>query len=344
MSDLMKMVDVPNCPVCGGRGDLAHSACTDQYMGITGAWTYLSCLQCQSLWMSPRPEESEIAKLYGNYYTHSMPKSLLEVPKNLMFGMPRLFANLISLRRCWGYKNDITHNNNFIVVWIGRLLSRVPGSRMRSGAIVRYVQNYPAGDFLDVGCGNGGFLLTMRDLGWNVEGLEPDLVAVQQARSLGLEVTHGSASKSELPSKTWDAITMNHVVEHLVNPLLAIQLLAIKLNEGGVLSIISPNPVGSLARLFGKNWFSMDPPRHLVLPSPKGYELMTRKLGLKADIFTGNSQAAGMLGYSLDYLRYGKVMGSSYCGLTKLYGYFLAPIAKLFCSKSGEDVVCVIRK
>ena len=110
------------------------------------------------------------------------------------------------------------------------MLSIIPGSRMRSGAIVRYVKNYPDGHLLDVGCGNGGFLLTMRDLGWNVEGLEPDFNAVQSARSLGLEVSHGLARSSELPSKTWDAITMNHVIEHLVDPLSAMQLLATKLN------------------------------------------------------------------------------------------------------------------
>ena len=102
--------------------------------------------------------------------------------------------------------------------------------------------------------------------------------------------------------------------------------------------------MGSLACIFGRNWFEMDPPRHLVLPSPKGYELMTRKLGLKAEIFTSNSSAAAMFGYSLDYVRQGKITGSSYWGLTKLYEYFFAPIAKLLSSKSGEEVVCIIRR
>ena len=340
----MKMVDVPTCPVCGGHGDLAHSACIDQYMGIPGAWSYQRCTQCESMWMSPRPEESEIPKLYGNYYTHSMPKSSLEVPKNLMFGMSRLLANLISLRRCWGYKITSLTNSDFSDGWLGRLLSRIPGARMRSGAIVRYVKNYPEGHLLDVGCGNGSFLLTMRELGWQVEGLEPDLSAVRSARSLGLEVSHGSARSSELPSKTWDAITMSHVIEHVVDPLAAIELLVTRLNDGGMLSIISPNPVGSLACIFGRNWFAMDPPRHLVLPSPKGYELMTRKLGLNVEIFTGNSQAAGMFGCSLDYVRQGRLTGSSHWGLTKLYGYILAPIAKLLSSRSGEEVVCLIRR
>jgi SAM-dependent methyltransferase len=340
----MKMVDVPNCPVCGGHGSLAHSDCIDQYMGIPGVWSYRRCAVCESLWMSPRPDESEIPKLYGNYYTHSKPKSALEVPLNLRLGIHRLLANLLSLQRCWGYKITSLAKSSLSTTWLGSLLTIIPGSRMRSGAIVRYVSNHPDGHLLDVGCGNGGFLLTMRDLGWHVEGLEPDLDAVRSARALGLEVSHGLARASEIPPKSWDAITMNHVIEHVVDPRSTIELLTTKLNEDGLFSIISPNPVGSLAHLFGKNWFAMEPPRHLVLPSPKGYELMTGALGLKAEVFTSNSMAAVQFGYSLDYVRQGRITGSGHWGLSKLYGYFWAPIVKFLAPRSGEEVVCLIRR
>lgn len=338
------MVNIPNCPICGGEGVLAYVNCKDQFMDVAGTWNYNRCKNCSTLWMNPQVAEDEIPSLYAKYYTHLEPKSALNVPNEIFLGKSRLIANLDSLRRQWGYGKISQEANQNLVTWIGRLISRLPGSKMRAGAIVRYVKKHENGKLLDVGCGNGSFMLTMQDLGWNVEGLEPDVNAVNIARRKGLDVTVGIAQQNQLPAMKWDAITMNHVIEHSTDPMSVIQLLAQKLNEGGTLVSISPNPVGCLAYLYGKNWFNLDSPRHLVIPSPKAYRIMTQVLGLDAEIFTVNNSAEGAFKFSLDYTLHNEIKTTNNWWFARLYKYFCAPIAKLFASGCGEEVVCIIKK
>ena len=55
-----------------------------------------------------------------------------------------------------------------------------------------------SGRLLDVGCGNGETLRTIRDLGREVEGLDPDPVAVQRGQALGLAIQRGVCANAAI--------------------------------------------------------------------------------------------------------------------------------------------------
>ena len=113
------------------------------------------------------------------------------------------------------------------------------------------------GTLLDVGCGDGSFLLASQGRGWAVAGLErfPD-----DARAKGLEIFEDVAHLGE---RTFDRITLWHSFEHISRPQFLMKELARHLAPGGMLIVAGPDFGGWQARLFGRYWLHLDVPRHL---------------------------------------------------------------------------------
>lgn len=127
---------------------------------------------------------------------------------------------------------------------------------------VRFVESLiRSGDglrMLDVGCGDGTFLLAARQRGWQTIGTEfnPKI-----ARSFGLDVRESvEDARSAGP---FDCITLWHSLEHISDPRSEILALSSMLKSNGVLLIAVPNAAGLQARLFGRHWLHLDVPRHL---------------------------------------------------------------------------------
>jgi len=98
----------------------------------------------------------------------------------------------------------------------------------------------------------------------------------KKVRALQLEV--GSFSDGAFPGRSFDAICLWHVFEHISHPRETLELISSRLAEGGFLFISLPNIESLEARIFRKNWFHLDPPRHLhFLPiKTLGKELAVR--------------------------------------------------------------------
>lgn len=84
----------------------------------------------------------------------------------------------------------------------------------------RYLPKVPEGGgvLLDVGCGDGSFLIDARNCGWNVVGVDPDPNVAANATILGLKVHVGGVELFGDEKELFDVITLSHVVEHLHDP------------------------------------------------------------------------------------------------------------------------------
>jgi SAM-dependent methyltransferase len=80
-----------------------------------------------------------------------------------------------------------------------------------------------------------------------------------------MTVYESALPRTGLRDETYDAVTMSHVIEHLHDPVSALQEVRRILKPGGTLWIVTPNVESIGHRRFGVNWRGLEPPRHLVL-------------------------------------------------------------------------------
>lgn len=239
-----------------------------------GRWTLFCCRECGSAYLDPRPTPDTIALAYRTYRTHTPTESPGTAATSRM---SRLRSTLLN-----GYLNHHYDYNFRPAMGAGRIVvMAVPSARGTAATIVRHLGNPRHGArLLDVGCGNGAFLARMAATRWTVEGLEPDVVAVQHARAAGLRVHEGHLDESAAQVLgAYDALTLSHVIEHLHDPLASLRLCFNLLRPGGTIWIATPNIAASGHRLFGRNWFALDAPRHLVLFSRDSIEYALREAG-----------------------------------------------------------------
>ncbi len=137
----------------------------------------------------------------------------------------------------------------------------------------------PSGKLLDVGCGTGAFLATMKQANWQVTGVEPDAGARDKAGKLyGIDVLPAPALFS-LPQDSFNAITLWHVLEHVHDLHGYMNQFKKILTRSGCLFIAVPNYTATDAAHYQSNWAAYDVPRHLYHFSPKSMALLASDHG-----------------------------------------------------------------
>jgi len=255
----------PACALCGGDGRVIHHGLTDRLFSAEGSWTLKHCraADCGLVWLDPMPLTEDLSKAYSSYYTHAAADAGRRSGwlKNKYLLMRRSY-----LARNFGYHcNDL---ENFPAKFWGRLICLFPLRRRATDASVRFLRAVPGGRVLDVGCGSGEWLGMMRDLGWQVEGIDFDEKAVNVARQTGLNVRCGALEGQNFPAASFDAVTLNHVIEHVPDPVGTLKECARILKPGGKLVLATPNTASLSHRVFKSDWRGLEPPRHLHIFSP----------------------------------------------------------------------------
>jgi SAM-dependent methyltransferase len=146
--------------------------------------------------------------------------------------------------------------------------------------LLRGTHIVPGGTILDVGCGNGAFLSKMKAPGMRAYGVEFSPDGAKEARRRGLNVKCGTLEQQKYPARFFDVITLNHVFEHVPDPLGTLRELKRILKPGGRIIIAVPNTRSLAAKLFGRYWASLDPPRHLSVHSPRTMRIAADRTGL----------------------------------------------------------------
>ena len=107
------------------------------------------------------------------------------------------------------------------------------------------------GRLLDVGCGHGLLLDEARSRGYETVGLELSRSAARHAReALGLDVREAPV-EDFADDEGFDVVVLADVLEHLDDPVAAVQRCAGLLRSGGVLCVVTPDPSSVTARLAG---------------------------------------------------------------------------------------------
>jgi SAM-dependent methyltransferase len=143
---------------------------------------------------------------------------------------------------------------------------------------------------VDIGCGEGMFLLQMQAAGWDVTGIEPNPDAVALARSAGLNVLTGVLRPDTFPPESFDAVTMSGVLELLHEPVATLEICREILRPGGVLAVATPNLSSQGHAYFGPDWLLLSPPRSLVLFTPESLAHALKRASLEPLAFFPSSR------------------------------------------------------
>ena len=149
------------------------------------------------------------------------------------------------------------------------------------------------GRLLDIGCGDGSFLLAARDSGWQVNGTE---LNPGPARKRGLEVVDNIESiKGE---QQFDCITMWHTLEHMRSIPHMLGEAHRLLKHDGCLVIAVPDFGGLQSRMFRAHWLHADVPRHLYHLDAKSLTCALKQSGFSVRVRWHQEFEYDLLGWS----------------------------------------------
>jgi 2-polyprenyl-3-methyl-5-hydroxy-6-metoxy-1,4-benzoquinol methylase len=142
------------------------------------------------------------------------------------------------------------------------------------------------GRVLDVGCGTGNFLAQFKDdPSFQAEGCDISEVAVQEAVRRGHCALKGDIQDAAFSKKSYDVISMLHLLEHVQDPIELLTQCSEKLRPGGYLIVVVPNyyflTLANLVRPWLKKPKRYLATEHLHNFSPGTLALAVAKAGLK---------------------------------------------------------------
>ncbi len=266
------------CPICAATNrELLHDELVDNtFFCARGRWVLWECETCRTAYLDPRPTVASIGLAYLRYYTHADAGDGKQ-PYESLGRWRKVRRRLVN-----GYTNFRFGTRAFPASSFGVLASLlVPPMRKKLLNEYRHLPKISHGgaSMLDLGCGSGAFLETAKECGWSVVGVDPDMKAIATARQRGFEVYQGGVEVFNGKTELFDAITMNHVIEHLHDPLVTLGACHRLLKPGGQIYIDTPNAESIGHRAFGKYWRGLESPRHMVLFSTRSLERALRKSG-----------------------------------------------------------------
>jgi SAM-dependent methyltransferase len=187
--------------------------------------SYERCAACGLVQQMPMPTVEETKRFYSNSYVHYNP-----APSSVR-------DKLIQ----WQMRGTVRHLEG---------LGAHHGKRL-----------------LDIGCGGGRGLTVIRDtLQLDVIGLEPNPHAAENARRIqGLNVITGTFPHPAIEPASVDFVRINHVIEHVPDPIELLNTIHEALRPGGWLIGETENLDCLSARCFGRHWSLLHAPYHTVL-------------------------------------------------------------------------------
>lgn len=269
------------CPICAGCARYEFSG-RDLMYDLHQRYDYYLCTGCGGTFQHPMPDMKTIASFYPSDYSvyaaDATQRRISPLRKAL-------------LRQTCGYAGlDVA------LLW--RVLASLLAPFVAPPATPRFIES---GRMLDVGCGNGRYLSTMRKLGWQVQGVEFSADGVRACHQVNLPVHHGDLHSALFPDASFDLVTVRHVIEHIAEPQPFFAELARILKPGGQLIFETPNSDALGRALFGANWYHNDVPRHLILYSPSNLTDLAKRHGFGAMAPVMESSPKALLN-SIDYI------------------------------------------
>ncbi len=153
------------------------------------------------------------------------------------------------------------------------------------GGLYYDARHHPPGTHIvDYGCGDGSYLETQRGSGYDLTGYEGDAAqAGRLTERIGLPVHHSLDALFAAVDGKADVVTMHFVVEHLTDLPAGFETARRLLKPDGIFYFVVPHEDSLEARLFGRKWHNLDPPRHVSFPEAPHVQRLADEHGLRLE-------------------------------------------------------------
>lgn len=253
------------CRICGSDGEHTRYTVKEMMLGLRDEHAYFQCGACGCLQISQVPDN--LADYYpSHYYSYDPPQAGNWVKQQLVKARDQYAATGQSL--------------------VGRLLNlSMPNSKLST---LRPVGLRPSSRILDVGCGAGHLLYSLRETGFrHLLGIDPfNRENIHYPNGLTIE-------KRDIFSETgqWDLIMFHHSFEHLVEQHKTLQQAYTLLAPGGTVLLRVPTVSSYAWQHYGVNWSQLDAPRHLFLHSVDSIQKLAEQNGFSVAQIAYDSNA-----------------------------------------------------
>ena len=258
MAQAMEM----QCRICHGAIGRKWTA-REMMLGLRESFDYAECADCGCLQIDDIP--ADLGRYYdAGYYSIGRSSSLVRAAKE---------ARLQYLTTGHGF--------------LGRLLSmaypRDTDEQIAPDGVDRNSR------LLEVGCGNGYYLLRLLELGYTrLWGVDPFMDS-RSIRNEPLRLERRTLLDISPDEGQVDAILFNHSFEHIPQQHESLQRAWQLLAPGGVCLIAVPTVSSWAWEHYGTDWVQLDAPRHLYLHSRRSLACLAEQHGFVVEQVKDNS-------------------------------------------------------
>ena len=304
------------CPICKSSNyQTTIKNCHENIHHSNNFYNYKYCLDCLVISQDPLPENEILTKHYK--YIESLKMKQLNSKRGL-----DIFLKIKDSYKKRNLKNVIRNILKF------------------GENDYNFFNLLNHGKILDLGSGTGLFSIAAKQQGFNVISLEQSEASFQISKKIGTNVILSDLNSKlamDFASKV-DNITLNHVFEHLLNPLEFLKNLRKNIKQNTKVVIVVPNSSSIWRYIFREKWYGWDPPLHLHLYNQKSLRIIMNKAGYKIEYLSclnridALSIALKTIGFKLNSLKF----------LFRIISFALAPYLKKF--NIAPEIICVVSK
>ncbi|MDO4574511.1 MAG: class I SAM-dependent methyltransferase [Planctomycetia bacterium] len=248
------------CPICESHDTKFVFEGYDHTYGYPKPAQMYQCRHCKHLFAGDTLSPEELTDMYTNYYK----RGDLDV------------ENYQPYRR-----------KNWFLSWL---------DGESGGAYYHVPRNVRV---LDIGCGYCETLGYHQNRGCEAYGCDADENTRKIAERHGFRVKIGLFNSDDYERNYFDYVTMDHVLEHLVDPVATIRDVAKVLKSpdssdsgGGRLVMVSPSPCSLSRYCFGNAWSGWHLPFHRQFFTKKSLHLLAEKTGFVVEKMVSATQSA----------------------------------------------------
>jgi SAM-dependent methyltransferase len=262
------------CPICdAGAAEPVWSDVIPLSHTESFSYCLCRCARCGHHFLHPLPSQQIIQAFYKG----------LGICGPYAFGHDSVGERHPALKM-WIAQHRFSEQGTLLKRASGRglaILAEVIVGRLVSFSLGVPLQYPTDASMLDIGCGAGDWLLYMRQAGYqNVMGQDIAGPAVERLAEQGMPAAGGDLCELQLPSSSFDLIRMEHVLEHLPDPVAYVREAKRLLKPGGRLVVNTPW-IESFSFRFGRqHWASLAPLYHLGYFSRRSLSALADRVGL----------------------------------------------------------------